>query len=135
MRSMRQQLREDRRTRPRKTKKARPRVRRHLCKSKDCRGRVSFKAFNYAFMAWVHWPHPERDFASYCHGCREKFQREINRGGPMGEVMVGARRGRQSEVNRAAHAGDDRMVGEDPSTFDPLATAGIHGGDDDDEAG
>ena len=131
MRSMRQQLREDRRTRPRKTKKARPRVRRHVCKSKDCRGRVSFKAFNYAFMAWIHWPHPERDFASYCVGCRERFQREIHRG-PMGEVMAGGEHERRSAVNKARHAGDDRLVGADPTGFDPLPGKQA-GGDDEAE--
>lgn len=133
MRSMRQQLKADRRTAPLKRKKARQRVRRHVCKNKGCHGRVSFKAFNYTAMAWVHWPHPEKDQASYCHGCKDRFEGNIH-DGPEITVYESGRHDRQSQINKARHAGDGRRVGGDPYAYDPLA-APPNREDADDETG
>ena len=101
MMSMRQTIREARRTKPRKkVGSRRGDVRVHRCQSPGCE-RISFKKFHLEAGAWVFWPHPARDPSRYCPHCREKFERSIL---PTrdGFVMETGKAAQLREVNKAA---------------------------------
>ena len=129
MRSMRQQIRADRRTGPRRRKGRRLGVDapyRVQCRDPKCRSRVSFKVYNIEAGSWVYYPHPKKDVAGYCAVCAERFDRRISEA-KFGDVMERADHRRKSAVNAAEHRGGH------PHDYDPDAPPEeqIHGDDGD----